>query len=61
MKFNTDAKVTFNSKNKAREINSHEERDVIGSQTLLYRLFYDTAKIIFYVSRKKILISSVCQ
>ena len=35
MKLNTDVKVIFNQKDKVREINSHSERGVAGSQTLL--------------------------
>ena len=57
MKLNTNIKVTFNPKSKVREINSHGERGVIGSQTLLYRPFRDAAKIMFYIDRKKSLIS----
>jgi len=55
--------VTFNSKGKVREINSHGERDVASSQILLYIAFHDAAKIMFYIDRKKspISISFVCQ
>jgi len=39
MKLNIDVKVTFNLKTKVREINSHGERDITSTQTLLYRPF----------------------
>ena len=55
MKINTDVKVTFNPKSKVRKINSHGEHGV--AQTLLNRPFHDAAKIMFYIDRKKSLIS----
>jgi hypothetical protein len=39
MKLNINIKVTFNQKNKVREINNHRERSVTGSPTQLYRPF----------------------
>jgi len=53
MKLNTDDKVTFNPKSKVREISNHGECRVAGSQTLLYRPFCDTTKIMFYIGSKK--------
>jgi hypothetical protein len=49
--------VTVNPKSKVYEINSHGERGVAGSQTLPNRPFRDTAKIMFYIGKKKSLIS----
>jgi hypothetical protein len=40
-------------KNKVCEINSHGERGVTGSQTLLYKHFRDAAKIMFYIGWTK--------
>jgi hypothetical protein len=54
VKINTDIKVTFNLKSKVRKINSHEECGVVGTQTLLYKLFRDAIKIMFYISKKNL-------
>ena len=58
MKLNTDVKVTFNSKNKVREINIVKESAASQAHKLYFiDLFHDVAKIIFYIGRKKSLIS----
>ena len=49
--------MTFNPKSKVYEFNIVTVRGVVGSQTILYIPFHDAAKIMFYIGRKKSLIS----
>jgi hypothetical protein len=45
VKLITDVKVTFNRKDKIREVNTITESVAFSFQTLLYRYFRDAAKI----------------